>query len=118
MRPVAVREAFEAPRDAHERVVRLDAGAGVSDAEFGPAHHDVLDRAGAREQRHLARHGVDARCLHTECRTNSAHGLPSAHAHMHSDADRAQVREFARGMRRQPFEAALLNKCRNGLLVE
>jgi hypothetical protein len=37
---------------------------------------------------------------------------------MDSNPDRAQVGELARGMRRQPFKAALLNKGRNGLLVE
>lgn len=118
MRAVPVRQAFEPPGHADERVIGLDPGAGVGDPELGRAHHDVLDCAGAREQRHLARDRVDTWRFHAECRTNCANGLPRTHADMHSDPDCAQVGELARRMRRQSFEAALLNKRGDRLLVQ
>ena len=63
------------------------------------------------------RHGVDARRFHPECRTNSAHGLASAHAHVDADADRAQVWELAGSMRRQPLKTTVLDKRGDRLLV-
>jgi hypothetical protein len=59
MGPVAVWQTFETAGHADQRVVRLDTGARVGDPELRRAHHHVLDCAGAREQRHLTRHGVD-----------------------------------------------------------
>jgi hypothetical protein len=114
----AVRQALEPTGDTNERVVRLYAGTCVGDAQLGRAHHHVLNRTGARQQRDLTRHAVDAWCLSAERSADSADRLPAAHADMDPHPNRAEVRKLAGGMRWQSFEAALLEERGHALLVQ
>jgi len=106
----ALRQPLEPTSDTNERVVRLHAGTCVGDAQFGRAHHHVLNRTGARQQRDLTSHAVDAWCFHAQRIADGADRLPAAHADMDPHPNRAEVRKLAGGMRRQAFEAALLKE--------
>ena len=76
MAPYRMSQALELARHTNERAVRLALGARVADPQLGTAQHDVLDRPGAGEQRHLTGNGIDPRCLHAQRPADRANRLP------------------------------------------
>jgi hypothetical protein len=117
---VSMRQAFQLAGHADERVVWLNARAGVRNAELGRVRHDVVDRAWAGQQRHLPSDRIDTRRLHAERGTDRADGLTGTHADMDAQAHDAQVRESTGLMRRcrRVEKPPTLDERRHGRLVQ